>query len=504
MYKLRVVLSPKDIQKVSLEQRPDSVENLMETLKDKLSLEGSFTLQYADPDFGGEMVNLTNANDLPETCASVHVIYTEIAEDQCYRSSTPSLSSVGSFGSSHDTMSVSSNDDIQSVEAKLRQGCWPEVFQVPKVGPELELVFEDGNRKYLSEGKKLDLSKDHKSQFLDAIANRIWEYKAYPTHMEYTEVAKAIMRTYPCLAEKGSSSGYDEMLNSIKFKMGNLRAKMRKLDCIELNVNSRKRSYPGTSSSKHKKPKRAEINYLPDIPIGEDATSMEFYRENICAEVQKRNRDMNKIKNMMMRTYAYRRQDLVLKAPAVNEMVERWPALFLPSELKAEFSRLSNLALESTFFSSLDQHLDRMVEILSTRQKFQNLFHFETGDVTAKRTAVLRCIPDYFTEQPYFKDFEDTTMAEDIQTEVTHGIAVLGDVKDPLSICIVVDNKIVIDDIKYFPSAVALFFAIHYCLHLEYAKGQERTMELIQKVFFGLNGRKLTAKLQSFKNKLFS
>ncbi|PIK59976.1 hypothetical protein BSL78_03131 [Apostichopus japonicus] len=175
-------------------------------------------------------------------------------------------------------MSVSSNDDIQSVEAKLRQGCWPEVFQVPKVGPELELVFEDGNRKYLSEGKKhLDLSKDHKSQFLDAIANRIWEYKAYPTHMEYTEVAKAIMRTYPCLAEKGSSSGYDEMLNSIKFKMGNLRAKMRKLDCMELNVNSRKRSYPGTSSSKHKKPKRAEINYLPDIPIGEDATSMESY-----------------------------------------------------------------------------------------------------------------------------------------------------------------------------------------------------------------------------------
>ncbi|XP_071831808.1 uncharacterized protein [Apostichopus japonicus] len=278
MYKLRVVLSPKDIQKVSLEQRPESVENLMETLKDKLSLEGSFTLQYADPDFGGEMVNLTNANDLPETCASVQVIYTEIAEDQCYQSSTPSLSSVGSFGSSHDTMSVSSNDDIQSVEAKLRQGCWPEVFQVPKVGPELELVFEDGNRKYLSEGKKhLDLSKDHKSQFLDAIATRIWEYKAYPTHMEYTEVAKAIMRTYPCLAEKGSSSGYDEMLNSIKFKMGNLRAKMRKLDCMELNANSRKRSYPGPSSSKHKKPKRAEINYLPDIPIGEDATSMESY-----------------------------------------------------------------------------------------------------------------------------------------------------------------------------------------------------------------------------------
>lgn len=95
-------------------------------------------------------------------------------------------------------------------------------------------------------------------------------------------------------------------------------------------------------------------------------------------------------------------------------------------------------------------------------------------------------------------------MEEGIQADVTHGIAVVGDLKDPVSICIVVDKKIIMDDIKYFPSAVALFFALHYCLHLEYAKGQERTMELFQKVFFGLNGKKLSAKLQSFKNKLFS
>lgn len=296
VYKLRVILSPTDIQKVTLDHRPESVENLLNALKEKLSLQDSFTLQYADPDFEGEMVNLTSINDLPEKSASIKVMYSVLEYDQFNKSDTPSLLSISSADSSHDTMSVSSNDEMQSLETKLRQGCWPEIFELPKFGPELELVLEDGNNKYLSDGKKnLVLGKDLKSQFLDSIANHIWSYKAYLSHIEYTEVAKAVMRKYPCLIEKGSSSGYDEMLNSIKFKMGNLRAKMRKLDCTELKVNSRKRSLPG-SSSKPKKPKRAEINYLPDIPNGEDATSMEFYRETICTEVQKRNRDMNKIK----------------------------------------------------------------------------------------------------------------------------------------------------------------------------------------------------------------
>lgn len=74
--------------------------------------------------------------------------------------------------------------------------------------------------------------------------------------------------------------------------------------------------------------------------------------------------------------------------------------------------------------------------------------------------------------------------------------------EDKKTISINVDGNVVTEDIDNFPRSVAMYFCVHYCLRLEYAKRHERTMEFIQKVLINLDGKKLSPKVQSLKIKL--
>ena len=132
--------------------RPESLENLVETIKRELGIQRDFTVQYADPDFGGEMITLTNVNELPDGCGSVQLVYMDTSFDELSLGTAGDSSLPSTSGeSSHDTVSVSSTDDLESIEAKFRQGSWPSVFELPKFSPELDRVFEDGNAKYKSD-----------------------------------------------------------------------------------------------------------------------------------------------------------------------------------------------------------------------------------------------------------------------------------------------------------------------------------------------------------------
>ncbi|KAF7640622.1 hypothetical protein LDENG_00029670, partial [Lucifuga dentata] len=63
---LRVVIDEDDIRKLTLNERPDSIEELKRQLSDKLSLQYDFKLQYEDQDFSNALCNLTQITDLPE------------------------------------------------------------------------------------------------------------------------------------------------------------------------------------------------------------------------------------------------------------------------------------------------------------------------------------------------------------------------------------------------------------------------------------------------------
>ena len=77
-----------------------------------------------------------------------------------------------------------------------------------------------------------------------------------------------------------------------------------------------------------KKPKRGEVNYLPDYPDGQDDSSLEDARQLMVNEMKKKNPNGALIKQKMDLTFALRRNEVVKDKPAVTQMCQRWPALF--------------------------------------------------------------------------------------------------------------------------------------------------------------------------------
>lgn len=121
--------------------------------------------------------------------------------------------------------------------------------------------------------------------------------------------------------------------------MGNYCTRLRSLGCPELTINSMKNRQHDKSSSHNqvKKPKRAraEVNYFPDYPAGEDKESLEKEREELLSEVKKKhNRQV--IKQKMDKTFALLRHNVIQDTPLVAEIKSRWPALFCEHEVSFE------------------------------------------------------------------------------------------------------------------------------------------------------------------------
>ncbi len=71
-----------------------------------------------------------------------------------------------------------------------------------------------------------------------------------------------------------------------------------------------------------------------------------------------------------------------------------------------------------------------------------------------------------------------------------------------ISIGIILEGNIVMDDIVSTSQALCLLFGLIYALHLDYPKGMKNTFEFIQKILLNLAQQKLSPKLQTLKNAL--
>ena len=97
-----------------------------------------------------------------------------------------------------------------------------------------------------------------------------WQKLSMPSRQngeEYNTVAKALIDKHPCLKEPGSTCGWFAWKFCLKFKMGNLRQKLRIAGSSELTVHCQKRSASGGKARTMKKPKKSEVNFLPNFPV---------------------------------------------------------------------------------------------------------------------------------------------------------------------------------------------------------------------------------------------
>jgi len=354
---LRVILDQSSIRKLHLPSGiPDTCVKLESVVKETFQIQGNFTLHYKDTDFE-EFFSLTSTSELKDKdtikvvqvepviinlttidsleCAGPSTSDAQVSSDDCsVASSAPS-----SFGTSDDTVLLSSPDSHGQ-----RSKPWPSQFEIPEFAYETELVLQSANDAFRNDGTTLN-NPSVKSDILEKLAEKIFQFCAYPTSLQICSVAEALIQKHPCLKEPGSFSGFYGWQTRLKFKMGNYRSKLRSIGCPELTVNSAKNKRPAAV----KKPKKAEINYLPPHPAGATEQSLEQERMELLDDVKIRDNWRN-INQKMSRTFSYRRHEIVEKGPSIASIQERWPALFDTSQVSTFLFPCFNSALNLSEF----------------------------------------------------------------------------------------------------------------------------------------------------------
>ena len=310
-YKLRVAISESLIRKVTVPGKPESIDELRKNIEKHLELDlTGYLLQYEDPDFDNKPTNLDDITDLPDVKATIILVKNIDAS------------------SSSQKPQVSLQPPLSEIPSNLRRtDQWPTPFILPSFDFDIRALLENGNR----EGTVIVLKKGEKGDLLKTLTNEIYHYTAYPDEAQFVSVAKTLVEAYPCLKEPATINGYEGWLNSLKFAMANLRTKLRKNGVAEAMANGGRRSHASPSlphSKPLKRPKRSEVNYLPDLPVGEDEASLTIHKEALKHLWSKRTKDRTLIKAKMALSFALRRREIVLQPTMVQSIKESWPALF--------------------------------------------------------------------------------------------------------------------------------------------------------------------------------
>ncbi|MGH0164631.1 UNVERIFIED_CONTAM: hypothetical protein FKN15_047495 [Acipenser sinensis] len=102
-------------------------------------------------------------------------------------------------------------------------------------------------------------------------------------------------------------------------------------------------------------------------PPGQDLASLERQRLEIIQEVQKTEKTLPLIDRMMQTTFALQWQEVVTNSPPVRDILERWPAQRLESQVYAKFQRITNQNLPNIFYEELNCHTLRLMTLYRQR-----------------------------------------------------------------------------------------------------------------------------------------
>lgn len=317
---LRVYVARDTALKLTLLERPKSVEELKEIMQERFKprLDGDFSLHYEDPDFDGDLCLLVDIQELPEK-GTLRVVRPE-----------------------GDTSSTASSDTdiLPHAPASQRQKSWPDHFLVPGFGYEMEHILEEGNRVHEESGKLLKLKRSQKSEVLKKMAETIYSFKPYPHEKELAMAAQALITAHPCLRMTAGKDGELGWKRHIGYKIASYRNNLAKAGVAEVAINTGRRSRNNPDNDHPhqniKKARKAEVNYIINLPKDQTSATLETMREEIIHEVEKTERNQLVIGKLMNTTYALRRQEIVgsLVALRVRDIVDRWPALLMESQVK--------------------------------------------------------------------------------------------------------------------------------------------------------------------------
>ncbi|CAL8257329.1 unnamed protein product [Arctogadus glacialis] len=437
--RLLVILSDDSSVRMELHNGiPNSLEELIDEVKNACGLGGFIRLQYKDTDFGNMFVNLTSTTVIKDL-AVLKVIQLDPDSTVVLYALDPPGSSIPLVGLDSDDSSVSAHTDdtilLSSPSSdSLRTQQWPRQFPIPRFSYDTECQLQRGNAEYMRSQTRLTPSSKMLSDVLEKVAESIYAYTPYPEDSDFSDVAEALTKKHPCLKEPGSYNESYGWKRRMKMKMANYRTQLKAHGTsAEVTVNSLKSKSQGDSypAKNVKRPRRAEANHFPSLPSGETTGSLEQERVSLLTELQKKN-NRQTIKEKMAKTFGYHRQEIVHKQPSIEDMLERWPALFQMEEINAEFMRVTTVPLETKFLAQLDKHTSKLLEVIrskggrvkeQTKATLQVLD--ETVDITIRRECIFKSLMIYLGEPVHHlikecQDMQENEAAMAIVSGIRH------------------------------------------------------------------------------------
>ncbi|KAK2919915.1 uncharacterized protein [Channa argus] len=201
----------------------------------------------------------------------------------------------------------------------------------------------------------------------------------------------------------------------------------------------------------------------------------------------------------------------------VEELKERWPALFGVDEINAEFLRITTVPLQARFLASLDKHHNKLIEIIrkrggTVREKTRDILKVldQSLDVNLRRECLLKCLIVYLGENvdQLIKEYlvVQKDEAESELERCTMAVFVLREKDDllqpPQEIGIVIEGVEVINELPSVLHACAILFGLIYALNLSYPTELKYTFESLQKVIMEVEPKKMSRRVCSLSVKL--
>ncbi|KAI9523830.1 hypothetical protein NQZ68_024352 [Dissostichus eleginoides] len=225
----------------------------------------------------------------------------------------------------------------------------------------------------------------------------------------------------------------------------------------------------------------------------------------------------------MQTTFALRRNEVINDGLPVGQILERWPALKIESQICAEFQRIANINLKKHFYAELDRHAPRLQSLFRKKaarkgkvaegldQRFSSYDLQEQGDVHVLRAAVLRALPAYLHEDDsrFLKPWHVAQSDEPDIDDMAVGLLLISAKSENNSLCCPERIAVVLEGNRVFElpqlaEAFILLYALIYALNLSYPKDLANTFDFTQKVLMGQDDRKLRPRVLSLKNVLLA
>ncbi|XP_040907863.1 uncharacterized protein LOC121190896 [Toxotes jaculatrix] len=172
--------------------------------------------------------------------------------------------------------------------------------------------------------------------------------------------------------------------------------------------------------------------------------------------------------------------------------------------------RLISTSLSYMDLTSIPQHCWTSTECGPVAMPCSTVSDVQTSN-QKRRAAALLGLPHYLREDPsnFFKVCEASDSEEEVAKGVDVGLLFMtsqaddGDMlTDILDVAVILEDKIVIHQLKTVPHAFAVLIGLLYSLNIDYPKGLKYTFEVMQKVLMDVGSAACSSKVLALKNKL--